>query len=82
MAAPSSAMGMAASGRLRASSASSAPVPPRTSASPTTPVTASVTTAVATKKAPASHAVSLSRVQRSTSRTTSAPFNPCKSTLR
>ncbi len=82
MAAQNTAIGMNGRRRLSASRASSAPVPPSTSARPTTPLTASVTTAAATKRPPASHAVPRSRVQRSTRITSSAPFRPCSMTLR
>jgi len=48
---------------------------------PTTPLTASVSTALAVKHAPASHAVPRRFVSWKASTQTSAPFTPCSSTF-
>ena len=61
--------------------ASSAPVAPRTSEMPTTPLTASVRTPLAVKHAPASHAVPRRLVSWKAMMQTSAPFMPCSRTF-
>ena len=75
------AKGMAQPGRESAASASSAPMPPRTSAMPTMPLTASVSTAQVAKTSPASHACPRRFVQAQTSTVTSAALMAWKRTL-
>ncbi len=73
--------GMAQIGNRNADSASNTPSPPSTSAMPTTPVTASVITALATNTAPASQLVRRSRVSDNIRPATSAAFSAWPTTF-